>query len=53
MMKIGRGEGWHPIGVSEGEEDEVFDLELLIEMIAETPQVEGVEIIRREINPEV
>ena len=50
--RSGRGGGWHPIGVAEDEEDEAFDLELLIEMIADTSQVEGVDIIRRENTPE-
>lgn len=47
----GMGGGWHPIGVSEDEDDVVFDLELLIEIIADMLQVEGVDLICKENNP--
>ena len=51
-VKVGSAGGaGSSLRVSEGEEDEAFDLELLIEIIADTPQVEGVDIICRENNP--
>ena len=42
----------HPIGGfdEEGVEEEEFDIELPIEMMAEIPQVEVVEIIHRDNN---
>ena len=46
----GRGNGWMVIATSadEGVEDEPFALEVVCSLIAQTPQVEGVKIIRKD-----
>ena len=46
----GRGNGWMVIATSadEGVEDEPFALEVVCLLIAQTPQVEGVKIIRKD-----
>jgi hypothetical protein len=50
----GRGNGWFLLGVcTEDEvEDEVFTLELACEMIWETPQHNGIQMLHQELDQE-
>jgi hypothetical protein len=48
----GRGNGWFLLGVcaEDGVEDEAFMLELACEMIGDTPQKDGVQVVHRELD---
>ena len=48
----GRGNGWFLLGVcaEDGVEDEAFTLELACEMIGDTPQKDGVQVVHRELD---
>jgi hypothetical protein len=46
----GRGNGWFLLGVcaEDGVEDEAFTLELACELIGDTPQKDGIQVMHRE-----
>jgi hypothetical protein len=46
-FRHGRGNGWFLLGVcvEDGVEDEVFTLELACEMIGDTPQKDGIQVV--------
>ncbi len=48
----GRGNGWFLLGVcaEDGVEDEAFTLELACEMIGDTPQKDGVQVVAQELD---
>jgi hypothetical protein len=48
----GRGNGWFLLGVcaEDGVGDEVFTLELACEMIDETPQKDGIQVVHQELD---
>jgi hypothetical protein len=50
----GRGNGWFLLGVcvEDGVEDEAFTLELACEMIGDTPQKVGIQVVHRELEQE-
>jgi hypothetical protein len=45
-----RGNGWFLLGVctEDGVEDEVFTLELVCQLIGDTPQKDGIQVVHRE-----
>jgi hypothetical protein len=49
-FRRGRGNGWFPLGIcaTNGVEDEGFLLELACDMIGDTPQREGIQVVHRE-----
>ena len=49
-FRRGRGNGWFLLGIcaTNGVEDEGFSLELACDMIGDTPQREGIQVVRRE-----
>ena len=50
----GRGNGWFLLGVCTKDrvEDEVFTLELVCEIIGETPQKDGIQVVHQELDQE-
>jgi hypothetical protein len=48
-FRQGRGNGWFLVGVCAGDEDnnEAFTLEIACELIGETPQRDGVQVIHQ------
>ncbi len=50
--RLGRGNGWFLLGVcaEDGVEDEAFTLELAFEMIGDTPQKDGAQVVHQELD---
>jgi hypothetical protein len=53
-FRCGRGNGWFLLGVcaDNGVEDEVFTLELACEMIRDSPQKDGIQVVHQEPDQE-
>jgi hypothetical protein len=53
-FRLGRGNGWFLLGVyaEDGEEDLAFKLELAHEIIGDTPQKDGIQVVHQELDQE-